>query len=308
MRWKGFAILAVITLVVFIAVGSAISAAPYDNSRWGANYFPNVTLTTQDGTTVHFYDDLIKGKIVVVYLMYTTCKYMCPLETARLVQVQRLLGERVGKDIFFYGLSIDPKNDTPAALKAYAEKYHVGPGWLFLTGKAQDIELISRRLGLYSDPDPNNPDGHTPFVLLGNEATGDWVRDSALDNPRFLATTIGQFLDRYRTNKPGTSYAEMKPYNIGKGEYVFNRHCAACHTIGKGESIGPDLLNVTKIRDPKWLWREISVPETLLAEKNPLAQALFRKYKNVVMPNLNIVNEDVEAVIGYMEAKSTTSQ
>ena len=78
------------------------------DSRWGANYFPNIELTTQDGKTVHFYDDLIKGKIVAIDLIYTSCEYSCPLETARLAQVQKILGDRVGKDIFFYSITIDP--------------------------------------------------------------------------------------------------------------------------------------------------------------------------------------------------------
>src|SRR5579871_5845307 len=148
--------------------GSPATVAAYDNSHWGANYFPNVQLTTQDGTTVHFYDDLIKGKIVVIDLIYTHCVDACPLETARLAQVQKMLGDRVGKDIFFYSISIDPAQDTPAVLKAYAEKYHAGPGWLFLTGKQEDIDLISKKLGLYTPPNQRNRDGHSPAVLLGN--------------------------------------------------------------------------------------------------------------------------------------------
>src|SRR5262245_50738777 len=123
-----------------------VSAAP--SARRGAAYFPNVPLTTQDGITLHFYDDLLKGKTVVINLIYTHCQHECPLETARLVQVQRLLGDRVGTGIFFYSISIDPTRDTPAVLKAYAERFHVGPGWLFLTGKAEDIKLISKKLGL----------------------------------------------------------------------------------------------------------------------------------------------------------------
>src|SRR5258708_14847101 len=90
----------------------------------------------------HFYDDLIKGKVVAIDLIYTHCMDSCPLETARLAQVQKMLGDRVGRDIFFYSISIDPDNDTPEELKAYAEKYHAGPGWLFLTGKKEDVELI----------------------------------------------------------------------------------------------------------------------------------------------------------------------
>src|SRR5262245_65194886 len=142
------------------------ASAGAQNSRWGAGYFPNVELTTQDGKVVRFYDDLIKGKIVALDLIYTTCQYACPLETARMAQVQRLLGDRMGKDVFFYSITIDPEHDTPAVLKEYAEKYNAGPGWLFLTGKAEDIELISKKTGLYSEPDPNNPDGHTPSLLV----------------------------------------------------------------------------------------------------------------------------------------------
>ncbi|MGB7620739.1 MAG: SCO family protein, partial [Terriglobia bacterium] len=121
-------------------LASAANAASANNSRWGANYFPNVPLITQDGKTVHFYDDLLKGKLVAIDLIYTHCKDACPLETARLAQVQKMLGDRVGKDIFFYSISIDPKRDTPEVLKEYAEKFHVGPGWTFLTGKEEDIE------------------------------------------------------------------------------------------------------------------------------------------------------------------------
>src|SRR6185295_12595619 len=119
-------------------------AAAKADAQWGETHFPNVELTTQDGKKVHFYDDLIKGKVVAIELIYTTCKYNCPLETARMVQVQKLLGVRMGKDVFFYSITIDPEHDTAEALKEYASKYHVGPGWTFLTGKPADIKLISR--------------------------------------------------------------------------------------------------------------------------------------------------------------------
>jgi protein SCO1 len=303
--WVSLAVAVVLVLTgMFFISGSPPAAAAYDASRYGPNYFPNTVLTTHEGKTVHFYDDVLKGKISVIYLMYTTCEYMCPLETARLVQVQKILGDRAGKDIFFYGISLDPKHDTPQALKAYAEKYHVGPGWTFLTGKAEDIELISRKLGLYSDPDPSNKDGHTPIVLLANEVTGQFIWNSALDNPRFLATTIGDYLDNFKNSKPGKSYAEARPFHVGKGQYVFARHCAACHTIGHGDSIGPDLFGVTSSRDPKWLRREIAQPETLLKEKDPMKQALFNKYKHVVMPDLNILDEDVDALIAFLKEQS----
>src|SRR3989475_3374247 len=110
--------------VVFLHV---VGPAFADN-RWGADYFPNVPLTTQDGTAVRLYDDLLKGKAVAINVIYTSCKDECPLETARLAQLQRLLGERMGKDIFFYSITIDPKRDKPEVLKAYArsEERRVG--------------------------------------------------------------------------------------------------------------------------------------------------------------------------------------
>ena len=174
MRPKSWASLAGVAAVIlaatfFMYVGSAPAAA-YE-SRWGANYFPNVELTDQHGNKLHFYDDLLKGKIVVIEQFYTHCVDICPLETARLAQVQKMLGDRVGQDIFFYSISIDPKRDTPEVMKDYAEKYHAGPGWLFLTGKKEDIDAINKKLG-FQDPQPGDLDGHSPHLLLGNEATG----------------------------------------------------------------------------------------------------------------------------------------
>ena len=278
------------------------AAARAQNSRWGAGYFPNVELTTQDGKVVHFYDDLIKGKIVALDLIYTTCQYACPLETARLAQVQRLLGDRMGKDVFFYSITIDPDHDTPAVLKDYAEKFNAGPGWLFLTGKAADIELISRKTGLYTEPDPKNPDGHTPSLLVGNETTGQWMRNSATDNPKFLARTIGDWLNSWQTaKKTGVSFADAPALNFDRGEYTFNNHCAACHSIGKGDRIGPDLAGVTATRDRDWLTTFILTPDKVLAAGDPIAVALRAKYKDVRMPNLSLSESDTRALLEYMD-------
>jgi protein SCO1 len=307
-------IVAIVVLLLMAVALMAISparATALDNSRWGANYFPNVTFTTQDGQTVHFYDDLLKGKIVVIDLIYTHCVDACPLETARLAQVQRMLGDRMGKDIFFYSITIDPEHDTPAQLKQYAESYHAGPGWLFLTGKKEDIDLVSKKLGLYSPPNPRNRDGHIPAVLLGNEATGQWMRNSATDNPRFLATLIGNWLNSWKNHQAEgeKSYAEAAPLNIdNKGQYIFATHCAACHTIGHGDKIGPDLAGVTHVRERSWLAQFITTPDKLIAGNDPIATELFKKYKQVNMPNLRLAQVDVDALIDYMAAPAPSDK
>ncbi|HKW75115.1 MAG TPA: SCO family protein, partial [Terriglobales bacterium] len=267
---------------------------------------PNVPLVTQDGQTVHFYEDLLKGKLVAIDMIYTHCVDSCPLETARLAQVQKTLGDRVGKDIFFYSITLDPKRDTPEVLKAYAAKYHAGPGWLFLTGKRDDIDLLSRKLGLYSDPNASNRDGHTPTLLLGNEPAGLWMNNSALDDPTFLASTISQFMDNYRTAPPTAtpSYTEAKALDLKTGPYLFNTRCAACHTIGHGTKIGPDLLGITNQRDHEWLARFIAMPDKLLAQNDPLATQLFAKYQKVQMPNLRLDSEQTEAIINFIQQQS----
>jgi protein SCO1/2 len=297
MRWKVLAGIA----AVAAALAHAQLPEAAQNSRWGANYFPNVTLTTEDGASVRFYDDLIKGKIVAINLIYTTCRYACPLETARLAQVQKLLGDRMGRDVFFYSITIDPAHDTPAVLKAYAEKFHAGPGWLFLTGSQADIDLISRKIGLYSPPNPSDPDGHVPSLLVGNEVTGQWMRNSGLDNPKFLARTIGDWLNSWQGPKRELkSYAEARPLRLDRGEYTFNQHCAACHTVGRGGQIGPDLLGVTKTRDRAWLEKFILAPDRMLADGDPIAKELFEKYKQVSMPNLALAPADVTALVDYL--------
>jgi protein SCO1/2 len=274
----------------------------------GSSRFPNVELITQDEKKVRFYDDLIKGKVVAIELMYTTCKYNCPLETARLVQLQKLLGDRMGKDVFFYSITIEPEIDTPKVLKAYAAKYHIGPGWTFLTGKPADIKLISKKLGLDALPDVNDPDGHTPHLLIGNEATGIWMRNSALDNTKFLSMKIEQLIGygAQTVDVAAAKQAGAIKLNLDKGAYLFATRCAACHTIGNGDKIGPDLLGVTSVRDLNWLRRTIVEPDKLLAEKDPIATALFKQYNEVQMPRLGLAEADVNVLIDFMKRETAS--
>jgi protein SCO1/2 len=275
----------------------ASAATPY-----GPDYFPNVPLTTQDGKTVRFYDDLLKGKSVAINLFYTSCQDVCSLETASLVQVQKLFGDRMGKDIFFYSIAIDPW-DTPKENKAYAQKFGVGPGWLFLSGKEADIKLLARKLGLSRASDTVSKDGHSASLMVGNAPSGMWMRNSATDNPQFLATTIGNFLG-WKTSQADASYAEARPLSIDKGQFLFQSRCQACHTVGGGDRLGPDLKGVAERRNPAWLVRYVAEPERVLAEGDPIATGLFKKYNRVRMPNVELGTDDVAAVLSYIGALS----
>ncbi len=283
-------------------------------TRWGASYFPNVALTTHEGKTVRFFDDLIKDRVVVIYFMYTSCEDSCPLETAQLVNVQRILGDRVGKDVFMYSITIDPARDTPEVLAEYAAKYNVGPGWLFLTGNEADITLLRRKLGLYREDLFEDPADHNISLVIGNQSTGQWMKRSPFDNPYFLAAQIGSWLRSWKmpSDVPGNSYAQApKLRNISQGESLFRGRCSVCHTIGEGDvmqvqqnRVGPDLLGVTQKRERAWLARWLAEPDKMLAERDPIAMALYARYNNLPMPNLRLNEIEVDALIEYMEAES----
>jgi len=109
----------------------------------GAALIPNVLLRTHDDVPVRFYDDLVKGKQVIINMMYTHCAEFCPLITARLAEVHRALAPRMGRDLFMYSITLKPEEDDPAALRRFAEAQHaLLPGWQFLTGDAFDLETL----------------------------------------------------------------------------------------------------------------------------------------------------------------------
>ncbi|QHG65075.1 SCO family protein [Pseudomonas putida] len=282
---------------------------------WGADYFPNTPLVTQDGKQVRFFDDLIKDKVVAINFIFTGCSDSCPVETARLRQVQKILGERVGKDIFLYSISIDPYNDTAATLKRYAEKFGIGPGWTLLTGEPEDIEQLRRRLGLYIEGLENGRSkDHNLSLIIGNQATGRWMKASPFESPYILADRLGNSLHNWKQATAMTNdYAsapEIRPPS--SGEQIFRTRCSSCHTVGNTEpgqpGIGPDLLGVTQQRDPSWLVRWLKEPDQMLAEKEPLATLLFEQYNRLAMPNMRLGDAEVTALISYLQEETSRIQ
>lgn len=278
---------------------------------WGANYFPNVVLTSHEGKQLKFFDDLIKDKIVVIDFIYTSCPDTCPLETARLAQVASILGDRMGNDIFFYSISIDPEVDTPEVMAEYARNQGAGPGWLFLTGKARDIDLLRLKLGTgIPEAEGGAAKNHSISVVVGNQATGRWIKRSPFENPYVLATHIGDWMTEGKTPQvlQTTDYASAPQLRtIGSGEKLFRTRCTSCHIIGQDDGLtrqGPDLLGVVERRDRKWLERWLKEPDVMLAEKDPLAVQLFENANRLPMPNLRLEPPEIEALLEYIETES----
>lgn len=158
--------------------------------------FPNVTLTTHQGRRVKFYDDLVKDKIVIFNFMYAKCQGICMPVTMNLLKVKKLLGDRVGRDIFMYSITLKPEHDTPTVLNDYADMHHAGPGWTFLTGKPSDIELVRRAQG-FTNPDPvldADTSEHIGMIRFGNEPMQWWAGCPGLADPKFIVKEIGLVL------------------------------------------------------------------------------------------------------------------
>lgn len=95
---------------------------------------------------------------------------------------------------------------------------------------------------------------------------------------------------------------------VSDGAEIFQEACAGCHTVGSGDLLGPDLKDVTKNREQQWLVDFISNPDKMFASGDTTAVALFKQYGNQAMPNLGLSQEQVTAVIAYLQAQAGESQ
>ncbi len=160
----------------------------------GASYFTDARLTTHEGKQVRFYTDLLKGKRVLINFVFVGCTDVCDSVTQNLATVQELLGDRVGREIFMYSLSLQPEFDTPEVLNDYAKRFDVRPGWSFLTGAAAEVEMLRQRLG-YADIDPvldADIFQHAAMLRIGEERLDRWAMSAALLQPESLVQAINR--------------------------------------------------------------------------------------------------------------------
>jgi protein SCO1/2 len=286
--------------MILAALAAAALCAPADAQRRGPDFFPNLPVVDQDGQQLKFYDDLIKDKIVIVMFIYTSCTDICPLTTARMTQIEDKLGAAVGRDIFIVSMTVDPEHDTPERLKAYAKAFGTGPGWTFVTGKAEDIRAINYKLGERSKVLSE----HRNEIVLGNDATGEWQRDNVMGDLDRVTLTIRAMDPKWRdqVRQVPRSSAMNTGIALGTqpGQAMYKKICAPCHTIGVGDRVGPDLRGITERRDRAWLASYIRNPAAMLARNDPAAQAMAAKFESVRMPNLRLSEQDADDLIGFL--------
>jgi cytochrome oxidase Cu insertion factor (SCO1/SenC/PrrC family) len=156
----------------------------------GAMKIPDVELLDQDGRKIHFYTDLVKGRTVAINFIFTTCTTICPPLGATFARVQSELGDQMGRDVRIISISVDPVTDTPERMKAWGAKFKAGAGWTFVTGAKPQVDELLRALGAQTA----RPEDHSPAVLIGNDATGQWTRTYGLARPTQLVQTINDAL------------------------------------------------------------------------------------------------------------------
>lgn len=113
------------------------------------------------------------------------------------------MGERMGRDMWMLSITVDPKNDTPAVLKEYAESWGSNKtGWLYLTGDEQEITALRRSLGVY-DLDPKidaDRTQHAGILTFGSDITDRWAATPGLSDARQIAKTIHRITSRPMTH------------------------------------------------------------------------------------------------------------
>ena len=146
---------------------------------------PNIEVIDQQGQQLRLNSDVIKNRTAVISSFFTTCTSFCPLTQQNLGRLAKVLGKRMGNDVVFISVSIDPVNDTPARMKEWSEKFHTGPGWTLASGSKNDIETLLKSLGLYVELAGR----HQSAVIIGNPGTG-WTRASIWAEPEKLEKVI----------------------------------------------------------------------------------------------------------------------
>jgi protein SCO1 len=172
--------------LLFLAAVASLALQPPLRASVADLAAQDVVLVNQDGQRVHFYADLVKGKVVAINSIFTSCLTICNPMGANFAAVGKLLGSRAGKDVNLISISVDPLNDTPEQLKAWRAKFNAGPGWTLLTGAKRDVDHVLQELGVFT-PDKVE---HSSVLLLGYERTGTWTRLSALAAPAKIAAAI----------------------------------------------------------------------------------------------------------------------
>ena len=108
---------------------------------------PDFVLVNQNSQ--RFDSTRLRGKVVVLNFIFTTCTDVCPIFMANLAELQRKLNERHGAELFFLSVTTDPEVDSAKVLNAYAQRYSADfKNWAFLTGSEAQLKEVWNGFGI----------------------------------------------------------------------------------------------------------------------------------------------------------------
>ena len=153
---------------------------------------PDVRLKNQNGEIVRFHTDLVKGRVVAINTIFTTCTTICPIMGVHYAKLQKEeeIRARLGRELVLISISVDPVTDTAERLKLWSAKLGAQPGWTLLTGEKQDVVQLLKALDVFT-PDKES---HSPVMLIGRDTEREWMRLDGLAPVSELANQIGAFL------------------------------------------------------------------------------------------------------------------
>jgi protein SCO1 len=150
---------------------------------------PPVQLVRDDGRQVALREELDDGRPVVMNFIFTTCATTCPLSSQTFAAFQRKLGpER--SSVHMISISIDPEQDTPARLRAYARRFGAGPQWQHYTGTLQASLAAQQAFGAYR----GDKMSHAPVTLIRAAPGQPWTRIDGFVTPDQLLQHFHQLL------------------------------------------------------------------------------------------------------------------
>lgn len=152
---------------------------------------PDVPVIDTAYHTEGFVSRFIDTDTVVISLTYTGCETLCPITNAILQQLDRTLQGNNLSSIQIVTLSIDPENDTPDAMRASADLLESSERWTWLTATPQHGRMLLNSF----DVDVTAVEEHDPMFLVGNIATGRFIRVIGIPDPeQLIAISESNFL------------------------------------------------------------------------------------------------------------------
>jgi protein SCO1/2 len=159
---------------------------------------PHVTLVRDDGKSVDLAAELDDGRPVVVNFVYTSCTTICPMSSQVFEQFQDDLGD-ARDSVHLVSISIDPEQDTPARLRAYAAQFHAAKGWNHYSGTMAASIAVQRVFDAYR----GDKMSHVPLTLVRAAPDKPWVRfdgfaraDDLMAERRSWAESVGSLVAR----------------------------------------------------------------------------------------------------------------